>query len=531
MRVNGNSGFVFIRGNSDADHHYTLTFRDTASETDGHNFSVPRVGQLTLGPHRMKIMPVQVPITGAQLHYSTAEVLAHGRNGTSNFLIIYDEPGALVELALESAHDPQIIGEPVYRSWDSRARSLVIGLHITQQPGFLHLDGGFLIVALPRDLALRTWVQKFSMGVVEKAGTDEFSVPFITDAYLLRSAGKSEKGIWAEIDFLPGQHSLTALLPAKPAKCRVDEAQKEVHYDPAGFTSIEISTPEPVAKPIEIKEVRFSVERFDTSLGQWTSGPARALEDIGPVPYGYVKYRAHFSFNGEAMMYISAFTDNDKKVFLNGKYVAQASQPGRFIGFSPAAHLQHGDNVVEIIYELFGSTEFGEEEKMAELNGIESLRLGPNSQTGAGIADWQIQTFPAAMRGRDVDTSFSFGAWKMMSLGTEPPSAELAPAFTWCRAEFNLPPADPSWSIPWKLVFGSDRDALFYLNGSFVGRFITAGPQSDFYLPEPFLHRDGTPNIITVLLAYTESPAHIRALRVEPYSGYAARRTRVEFEQ
>ena len=310
----------------------------------------------------------------------------------------------------------------------------------------------------------------------------------------------------------------------------MDGAQKEFHYDPAGFTSVQISTPALPARPIDVQQVGFSIERFDTSLGQWTSGPARVLEDLGPVPYGYVKYRAYFSFNGEAMMYISAFTDNDKKVFLNGKYVAQASQPGRFVGFSPAAHVQYGDNVVEIIYELFGSTEFGEEEKMAELNGIKSLRLGSVPQITTSVTDWQIQTFPAAMRGRDVDTNFSFGAWKVMSLGTEPPSAELVPAFTWCRAEFNLPPADPSWSIPWKLVFGSDRDALFYLNGSFVGRFITAGPQTDFYLPESFLHRDGTPNIITAVLAYAESPVHIRTLRVEPYSGYAARRTMMEFE-
>ena len=531
MRVDGNSGFVFVRGNSDADHHYTLTFRDTTSDAD-YSFTVPHVGQLTLGPHRMKIMPVQVPITGAQLHYSTAEVLAHGRNGERNFLIIYDEPGALVELALESDHEPQSTGELAYRSWESRTKSVVIGLHVTNEPHFLLLDADFLIIALPRDLALRTWVQKFSEGVAEGPETDGISVPVLTDAYLLRSAGKSEKGIWAEIDFLPGEHSLTALLPARPAKCRVDGAQREVHYDPKWHSaSIEISTPALPARPIDIKQVQFSVERFDAPLGQWTSGPARVLEDLGSVPYGYVKYRAHFSFNGEAMMYITAFTDNDKKAFLNGKYVAQASQPGRFVGFSPAAYVQPGDNVVEIVYELFGSTEFGEEEKMAELNGIQSLRFGPNAQTGTSIADWQIQTFPAAMRGRDVDTNFPFGAWKTMSLNTEPPAGGLVPAFAWCRAEFNLPPADPSWSIPWKLVFGCDRDALFYLNGSFVGRFITAGPQTDFYLPESFLHWDGTPNIITAVLAYTESPAHIRTLRLEPYIGYAARRTMVEFEQ
>jgi hypothetical protein len=532
LRVNGKSGFVFLRGNTDADHHYTMTFHDPASDANRH-FTVPRVGQLTLGPHRMKILPVQVPLNAGQLLYSTAEVLAHGRNGVRELLIIYDEPGALVELALEWKHEPQLTGEPVYMWWDSRSESVVIGLHITKQPHFLLIEDRLLIVGLQRDLALRTWVHKYSTNEpAGEPGGDASSVPFITDAYLLRATGQSKSGIWAELDFLPGEHSLLTLLPAPPAKCLIDGSPKEVHYDTTWHAvRVEISTPGLPAEAIDIGQVQLSVERFDPARGQWTTGPARALEDLGPVPYGYVKYRAHFAFNGEAMMYISTFTNNEKKVFLNGKYVAEASQPGRFVGFSPAAYIQRGENLAEISYELFGSTEFGEEEKMAELNGIEALRLGPDPQTATNVAAWQVQTFPAAMRERDVDPNFSFGAWKTMSLGVEPFSGELVPAFTWCRAQFHLPLTDPPWSAPWKLVFRCDSDALFYLNGSFVGRFTTAGPQTDFYLPEPFLRRSPTPNVLTVMLAYTESSAPIRTLRVEPYSDYAARRTRVEFEQ
>jgi Beta-galactosidase, domain 2 len=88
----------------------------------------------------MKIMPVQAPITGTQLHYSTAEVLGHGRNSMLDFLIIYDEPGSLVELALESEREPQVTGELMYRWWDPRAKTVAIGLRITEQPHFLLLD-------------------------------------------------------------------------------------------------------------------------------------------------------------------------------------------------------------------------------------------------------------------------------------------------------------------------------------------------------------------------------------------------------
>jgi hypothetical protein len=269
----------------------------------------------------------------------------------------------LVELALASKQEPQITGELLYQSWTAQDQSAVIGLRIGRREQFLLVDGRLLIAALPRDLALRTWLQQFPAEGVATA----VDVPFITDAYLLRTAGRKGNRIWAEIDFLPGEHSLTVLAPAQPAECQIDGAKKEFHFDARWHSvNLAISTPETPVTAIDIRHVQTSVERFDSTQGEWISGPARVLEDIGPVPYGYVRYRAQVVFNGEGMMYISSFTDNDKQVFLNGKHVAEASKPGRFIAFAPAAYLHPGDNLLEISYELFGSTEFGEEERMAE---------------------------------------------------------------------------------------------------------------------------------------------------------------------
>jgi hypothetical protein len=106
----------------------------------------------------------------------------------------------------------------------------------------------------------------------------------------------------------------------------------------------------------------------------------------------------------------------------------------------------------------------------------------------------------------------------------------LLPAFTWCRAVFALPAVPSGWTIPWKLTFEAARDALLYLNGRFVGRYVTVGPQKDFYLPDPFLNAGGEKNVLTVVLAYADRPGYIRTLRVAPYEEFAARRTRVEFE-
>jgi hypothetical protein len=103
------------------------------------------------------------------------------------------------------------------------------------------------------------------------------------------------------------------------------------------------------------------------------------------------------------------------------------------------------------------------------------------------------------------------------------------PAFTWCRAKFTLPPPDEAWKIPWKLTFDADCDALIFLNGRFTGRYITIGPQKEFYLPEPYLSPGGEHNL-TFLLAYTDQSHHLRKLQVGPYPEFSARRTRVEFE-
>ena len=59
---------------------------------------------------------------------------------------------------------------------------------------------------------------------------------------------------------------------------------------------------------------------------------------------------------------------------------------------------------------------------------------------------------------------------------------------------------------------------------------MTEGPQSEFYLPEPSLQRGNPRNVLTLLLAYTETASVIRTLRVEPYPHCSVRCTRLEFE-
>jgi hypothetical protein len=226
-------------------------------------------------------------------------------------------------------------------------------------------------------------------------------------------------------------------------------------------------------------------------------------------------------------MFITTSADDGKKVFLNGKLVEEASNAKPQVEIALAKYAQAGTNTLEISYELFGSPNFGE--KLGELKGIESARYGPDAKATWPIDSWQIQRFPAARRGREIDPEFSVGGWQPASIGGATSSKELLPAFAWCRAEFAPPKTPPGWAIPLKLTFEADRDALLYLNGKFLGRYVTVGPQKDFYLPEPYLATTAKTDVLTIVLAYTDQPGHIRTLRISPYQEYATHRTRVEF--
>jgi hypothetical protein len=73
---------------------------------------------------------------------------------------------------------------------------------------------------------------------------------------------------------------------------------------------------------------------------------------------------------------------------------AGASKVDRLVTF-PTDDFKHGRNTVAIAYELFGSTEFGETARMAELNGIESIRLGADPDRATLVNTWDVQMFPA----------------------------------------------------------------------------------------------------------------------------------------
>ena len=546
-RSNGPSAVLFVRENSDAAQRFKLTFTDPHSPSKRF-IMAPRQSELELAPREMKMLPVQIKVSGGRLVYSTGELLTHGVNLDRDFMILYDVPGRILELGLATEDEPKLEGDTAYRYWDPEFETSVLAVQVGATEKMLMYEEHLQIFIVPRDKALRTFLWEFPPKIVP--GSEETKTvvaPILTDAYNLAASGTVKSRAWVDLEFLPGQHDVAVMLPPLPTKLRVDGMLADFQYDrPWHMARVHVTTPALPFQPINLSEGDAWVEKFDPAVGDWLAGPPHALEDLGPVPYGYVKYRTPFTFNGEARMFVSSRADDAKKVFVNGKFVAEASNTEKFTDFPLAKFVQPGSNIVEISYEIFGAPNGGE--TLGELKGLESAGIGIDFATAKGLESWQIQRHAALMKGReinpdagpppvqsstrkhaDVEARPAGVTWTPASFTGGGENQSPVPAFTWGRAKFALPPSDENWKPTWKLIFDADCDALIFLNGKFVGRFATVGPQSEFYLPEPYLFPGGE-NTLTFVMAYTDQPHHLRKLQVAPYAEFSPRRTRLEFE-
>lgn len=522
LRKNDKCGLLFVRENANDDQQFQLTFPDPGA--DGQKkITIPREGKLSIRARGMKMLPLQVAISGAQLCYSTAEILSYGSLGERNYLIVYGEPGELVEIALAAEVKPHLQGAVNYQHFDAETKTGCFGFYIESSSQMFLWNGKLQIVALPRELAERTWTAELP----SHAGAQPIHAPVITDCALMTASVATKTSSVVTLDYAAGEHELCVLLPAKPERCLVDGKSVSFQYDARWQSArVNISTPQLPFQPVSLAEGEFLVEGFDPSHGNWSNTPPVALEKLGRLPYGYVKYRAVFEYHGEEKLFIETQTEDSKQVFLNGEHVSELSTAKKLVSCALKGWAKQGQNLLEISYEAFGS-ENGNKE-MSELKGISAIRIGDEVKVSA-IDAVAIQRFPFALKEHGMDSAVATGEWKKGRAGDSTGADDLVPAFTWFRAAFPLSCGSERFT-PWKIKIDAGRDALLYVNGKFVGYYQTIGPQSEFYLPEPYLYLDGSrPNILAVMLAYADGLRNLKQLVVSPYVEFATHKTQVEF--
>lgn len=521
MRADGESGVLFVRNNADSPQKFSLTLRAPGSSNE--STQIPRHGKLAISRRGMKLLPVNLKLSTDTIHYCTAEVLTYGDLSGRSYLTVYDAPGSLVEIVIQATHASRVDGEVLYQHFDAGRQRAVLGFRMESAQKHLLINGSLQIIALPPELADRTWTAQFP---TRDAGATVES-PVITDCALMRGYNHDASGTTLQFEYTPGEHHLSILEHSPASSCSVDGETVHIQRDQrSGIASIAIQTPALSFTPVAITEGDYWVESFDLSHGSWLTTRPKPLEALGQIPYSYVKYRAQFEWHGEHSLYLDTFTEDAKQVFLNGTRVLALSRPVRSLSCPLASHARMGSNLLEISYESFGSPNFGP--TIQNLKGVSGIHIG-DERTKTAVAELHVQMTSAAMIGREVNPEYSTFPWRHAKIGAVPHGADLVSAYTWFRSTFFIQ-TDPRWFCPLKLHFAADCDALIYVNGKFVGFYRTIGPQSEFYLPEPYLQADGDQeNILTVRLAYTESPASLKQLVIEPYTEFASRKTTVKF--
>jgi Glycosyl hydrolases family 35/Beta-galactosidase, domain 2/Beta-galactosidase, galactose-binding domain len=530
QRTSGKSAVVFVRENANADQQCKLTFVDPNSPTH-RPITVPRQGELRLKARDMKMFPVQVQITGGQLRYSTAEILTHGTLLDRDFLILYDDPGNLVEFGLATENEPKVEGPAAYQYWDNDYQSVVIGARMGENESIFNVNGSLLVVLAPRQLALRTFVAEIPLAMFPGVEGDRpVQTPYFTNAYMMAGYGRQKDHSWTDLDFPPGKHDMRVMLPQAPEKCRVDGEVAEFRFDrPARSLYLTVTVPAIPVEPVTLSSGKAWVEKFDVAQGHWDSEPLRALEDFGPDPYGYVKFRAEFNHAGEKRMFLSALADDSKKVFINGQLVPDLSNAKKQADCDLTQFAKSGNNLLEISYESFGAFNGGTQ--MGDLKGVDSVKIGDARDSAHAITGLQLQRLSVPMRGRTIDPNLDTSRWNSVDFSYSVGEKTPVPAFTWCQTEFRLSDPVPDWQIPWNLEFESACDGLIFVNGKFLGRFVTVGPQKEFYIPDPYLNfGPKESNTLTFVLAYTGEAGRMKTLRLAPYPEFSVKRTHIEFE-
>jgi hypothetical protein len=195
-------------------------------------------------------------------------------------------------------------------------------------------------------------------------------------------------------------------------------------------------------------------------------------------------------------------------IYVNGKLIGKTTDWTREYTFETTGELQPGVNVVAVIvHNLEGP------------GGISTANLGPEPEK-------RMVRLDALGKPAGVDE----GWWKPSFRDSEWPTVTLGPGsaapegtiLSWYRMNFRLPSTKSHVWVPWRLHLNASGNGFLYLNGHELGRYWQAGPQHDFFLPQPWL--ESGDNLITLSLRPVDHGVSIQSASVEPYSEFAEKR-------
>jgi Glycosyl hydrolases family 35 len=205
--------------------------------------------------------------------------------------------------------------------------------------------------------------------------------------------------------------------------------------------------------------------------------------------------------------------DDDGWIFVNGQKIGDTREWNRSYRFDAAQALHPGHNVVAVVVR--------NREGMGGLGPVAlALADAPivgkvgqlyySDQPAYEAAEWSREDLPDA-------------SWRTENL-PEVPTRSVS-LLSWHRLAFELPAPDSSVWVPWLIRLHTNGNGFVYVNGHPLGRYWQSGKQSDFYLPECWLHFGaGKKNVVTLCLRQVDTPIAFESAEVLPYEVYAEQR-------
>jgi hypothetical protein len=245
-----------------------------------------------------------------------------------------------------------------------------------------------------------------------------------------------------------------------------------------------------------------------------------ALEQSGKSIRGYSIYRARLSadpfwraflelYPRENDVYISETPGFPHDVFINDTHVPDLSSRRRDEDTSLRGLIVPGENRITVVCSDFGKSNG---QYIWINSGLHALSVGPRKSASQETTGWSLA---------QLDFSHPEPLWK------SDPSPASAPGFliqSWSLD--GLKPPLLSISRTWFLRVDTSKDAVFYLNGRFLGHVSPLGLQRDFYLPGSYFSRDGKNELKVVSI--NGSPGSVSAREVVSNPRTAARTVHLE---
>jgi hypothetical protein len=321
QRNRDKQGFLFLRADSgglarllelQAPNQRHITYHDPQS---GRLRVIPQYSTMLLKSEQSRLIPLQLPVRGdSKLVYCTAELLGLYAYPKKTWLVFYGDPGEQAEAAVSFAQKPAELNPDAM--WTEADGEATYRMQFGAQDQVVSLTSEISLLILSRQRAYRA--QEWMMGsdrdlVVSDA--DETEAEANGNATTLHLQWRQPAG---QFTILSAQElaSVRTNFRAVPVEHSSGAQQFSPRLPDANFTLL----------PGKIR-----------TAGSWTLGltggsvsqhQLASLPKLGVWKKGITHYHTTFPGRG-SMLHFEFFTGDYKAIYLNGKFVPEASNPAR----------------------------------------------------------------------------------------------------------------------------------------------------------------------------------------------------------